>query len=193
MARTITVIHGHPDRAGTHLCQALGDAYVKAAQAAGHNVREITIGDLDFPILRNEAEFSGPVPDSLAESYAALREAEHIVILFPLWLGTLPALTKAFFEQVFHRDTAFEDNDGGFPHGRFKGRTARLVVTMGMPAFFYRLWYRAHGLKGFERNVLAMVGMKPLKAILFGGAGTADEATRKGWLEKMEELGREGI
>ncbi len=193
MARTITVIHGHPDHADTHLCHALGTAYVDGARAAGHTVREIRIADLDFPLLRNEDEYSGPVPDSLTESYAALSDADHIVIVFPLWLGTLPALTKAFFEQVFHRNSAFEDRAGGFPRGRFTGRTVRLVVTMGMPAFFYRLWYRAHGLKGFERNVLAMVGMKPLKAVLFGGAGAADEAKRKSWLNRMEELGRKGV
>ena len=36
----------------------------------------------------------------MQKAQRAIASAEHIVIFFPLWLGTMPALLKAFLEQV---------------------------------------------------------------------------------------------
>ena len=40
------------------------------------------------------------VPDELKDTAEAIVWAEHIVFVFPLWLGTMPAMLKAFLEQV---------------------------------------------------------------------------------------------
>lgn len=37
---------------------------------------------------------------------ATLQDAEHIVFVSPLWLGTMPALLKGFLEQVMRPDVA---------------------------------------------------------------------------------------
>jgi putative NADPH-quinone reductase len=191
MARSIVVIHGHPDPDPAHLCRALANAYAESARAAGHTVNEIDIATLDFPILRSAAEFAGPVPETLLPAFDAIKAADHILLVFPLWLGTLPALTKAFFEQVAHRNVAFEDSkDGGWPKGALSGRSARIVVTMGMPAFVYRFWYFAHGLRGFERNVLALIGIKRIRETLFGMVEGVSNEKRKAWVEHMKALGR---
>ncbi len=133
IAHAIVLIHGHPDPNPGHLSRALGDSYAESARAAGHAVHEIDVTRLDFPILRNEAEYSGSLPPSLEPIFARLHKADHIVVSFPLWLGTLPALTKAFFEQLLHRNIAFEEaaRQTRFPKGRLAGRSARLVVTHG--------------------------------------------------------------
>ena len=72
-------------------------------------------------------------------------------------------------------------------------RSARIVVTMGMPALIYRWYFGAHGLKSLERSILRFVGIKPIKETLIGLMGTAGEAKRKAWLEKLRALGRKGI
>ncbi|MEI2384971.1 NAD(P)H-dependent oxidoreductase [Breoghania sp. JC706] len=193
MTHRIVLIQGHPDPDPGHLCHALGRAYAEGAREAGHEITEIAVAFLAFPILRNETEYSGPVPEGLQQALEAIQTADHIVIVFPLWLGTLPALTKAFFEQILHRHIAFEDAAGphGFPRARLGGRSARLVTTMSMPSLLYRFWYRAHGLKWFERNALNLAGIAPVRKTLFGGATSVDDTTRAKWLEKMRELGRE--
>jgi putative NADPH-quinone reductase len=60
---------------------------------------------------------------------------------------------------------------------------------MGMPAFFYRLWYLGHGLAGMRRNILNFVGISPVRETLFGMVGSVDDAKRKHWLAKMRRLG----
>jgi putative NADPH-quinone reductase len=69
--------------------------------------------------------------------------AQHLAIFFPLWHGTMPALLKVFIEQVMRPGIALEYRKHGFPRGLLTGRSARLVVTMGMPALIYR-WFSEH-------------------------------------------------
>src|SRR6516165_12251033 len=154
MPRRLTIIQGHPDPAGNRLCHALADAYSTGAVAAGHEVRRIEAARLDFPILRTQQEFQhGQMPETLVDARDAILSAQHVLVVFPLWFGTMPALLKAFFEQVMRPGVALEYREHGFPRGLLMGRSARLVVTMGMPALIYRWYFRAHGVRGLERSV----------------------------------------
>lgn len=101
MARKIMLVQGHPDASETHYCHALENAYVDGARGAGHDVRVIRIAKLQFPLLRSAAELSGELPPALDESAEALKWADHLVLIYPLWLGTMPALVRAWLEQVF--------------------------------------------------------------------------------------------
>jgi putative NADPH-quinone reductase len=49
----------------------------------------------------------------------------------------MPVLLKAFLEQVMRPGVALECRKHGFPRGLLAGHSARLVVTMGMPALIY--------------------------------------------------------
>ncbi|MEW5421426.1 NAD(P)H-dependent oxidoreductase [Amorphus sp. 3PC139-8] len=191
--RSIALVQGHPDPNPDHLCQVLADAYCEGARGAGHEVAVIDVAKLDFPILRCPAAFDNdPVPEVLVPAKEALLAADHLVVVFPLWLGTLPALTKGFFEQVLHRSDMFEDTNGrGWPKGRLAGKSARIVATMGMPAAVFRWWYFGHGVRAFERSVLGVVGVKPIRETLFGGVETVDDARRTQWLDTMRKLGAE--
>jgi putative NADPH-quinone reductase len=161
----IAIIQGHPDRRGGHLCHALADAYAEGAEAAGHAVRRIEVAALDFPVLRSREDWAdGPLPPDLEAAQQAVAWAGHVVIVYPLWLGTMPALLKAFLEQLFRPGFAVAPEGGpkGWSH-MLSGRSARVVVTMGMPALVYRWWFRAHSLKSLERNILKFVGIRPVR------------------------------
>lgn len=194
MPRRILIIQAHPDPDDHHLCHALADAYADAATAAGHRVARLDLASLDIPLLRREREFEHePPPPSLVPAQQAIAGADHILLVFPLWLGTMPALVKAFLEQVMRPGFAFgRQEGGGFPRKLLAGRTARLVVTMGMPAALYRLWYGAHGLRWLERNILHFVGIRPVRRGLFGLVGAASVARREKWLRSMRRLGAKG-
>jgi len=94
-------------------------------------------------------------------------------------------------EQVARPGFAIAQNENGFPKRLLKGRSARVVVTMGMPASFYSIFYRAHSLKSLERNILRFVGIGPIQESLIGMVEGKDSA-RKKWLVRVHELGRAG-
>ncbi|UIJ71744.1 NAD(P)H-dependent oxidoreductase [Aurantimonas sp. HBX-1] len=196
MPRRILILVGHPDPAPERFCRALAEAYRDGAASAGHSVRVIDLATLDIPFLRSQEAFlHAGVPADLAPASAAIVEAEHIVLIFPLWLGTMPALLKAFLEQTMRPGLAFLYGAGpaGLPKPALAGRSARIVVTMGMPALAYRLWFRDHGIACLRRNILNFVGIKPVRETLFGSVDSASKARRDRWLAAMRKLGTRGI
>lgn len=188
---TILILQGHPDAGGGHLCHALADSYAAGAGAAGHRVMRVEVGALDLPLLRTQRDFlEAPPPPALAAARAALVEAEHVVIFFPLWLGGMPAVLKGFLEQLLRPGFAFEYLPGGGTRMLLEGRSARVVVTMGMPGLVFRVWFLSAGLAALTRNILGFVGLAPVRATVLGGVEAVGEARRLRWLAKMEALGR---
>lgn len=192
MSKRILIINGHPDPSPKRLCAALAEAYERGAKAAGHEVERLDIGALKFELIRSYQDFISPdlAPD-IAKAQDAVRRAQHMVIIHPLWLGSAPALMKAFFEQVFRYGFALAEPDKP-TQSLLTGRSARLIVTMGMPAAAFRLLFGAHGVKGFERGILWITGVRPARHTFFGGVGVVDHKADKkiaGWLKKVELLG----
>jgi len=191
MPARVTIVQGQPDPGGKHLCHALADAYAEGAAAAGHEITRIEVARLDFPIMRTQEEFErGDLPETLVGARDGIVSAQHLVMIFPLWHGTMPALLKAFLEQVMRPGVALEYRKRGFPRGLLAGRSARIVVTMGMPALIYRWYFQAHGVRGLERSVLRFAGMKPVRETLLGMVDTVSDAKRRAWLERMRTYGR---
>ena len=192
MTKRILIILGHPDPRPERLCRALAEAYHAGASESGHDVAVIDVARLDFTALKSRFEWEGPIPESLRVPQEAIAWAEHLVIVFPLWLGTMPALLKAFFEQVLRPGFALDAKGPGRWEKKLDGRSARIIVTMGMPAFLYKWYFRAHGIRSFERNVLDFVGVGPIHETLIGMVEGRDAATRARWLVRATELGRRG-
>ncbi|BAK77746.1 NAD(P)H dehydrogenase (quinone) [Pseudogulbenkiania sp. NH8B] len=193
MSKRILVIQGHPDPAGDHFCHALAEAYAQGAREVGHEVRLIEVATLDFPLLRSKEEFDNGTPvEAIRRAQESINWAEHLVIVYPLWLGSLPALLKAFLEQVFRPQFAFDLSKGKGWRKRLSGKSARIVVTMGMPAPIYRWYFGAHGLKSLKRSILGFSGIGPIRDSLIGMVETEDGERRGRWLETLRRLGREG-
>lgn len=191
MSKHVLLVQAHPDSSQRHLCHALADAYAGGALAAGHEVRRLDISTLDFPLLRSQREWEqGVLPPGLADAQAAIKWAGHIVFLFPLWLGDMPALLKAFLEQVARPGFAFTGERNAFTRKGLTGRSARVVVTMGMPAAVYRWYFRAHSIKSLERNILGFVGIAPVHESLVGSVGNMTEKDAGKWFARMDKLGR---
>ena len=192
-SRRILLIEGHPEAVAPHLNRTLCDAYAEGADAAGHAVRRLRVGALDLPVLRSaQAWHKEPVPPGLKAAQDDIAWAQHVVIFFPLWLGDMPALLKAFLEQVARPGFAVgPEGAKPFGHKPLSGRSARVVVTMGMPALAYRWFYRAHSVKSLERNILGFVGFAPVNETLIGLVDQLGETGVAKWQARLRKLGRE--
>jgi putative NADPH-quinone reductase len=146
-----------------------------------------------MPLLRSPRDFEhGSPPDAIRRAQEVIGWADHIVIVFPLWLGTMPALLKGFLEQVLRPGFGTSRMEPGKLWAkRLTGKSARIIVTMGMPASVFRWYYGAHGVKVLERNVLGFCGISPVRRSLVGSAG-GSAARRRKWLDSIDRLGRRG-
>jgi putative NADPH-quinone reductase len=194
MPKHILIIQGHPDAGTRHFGHALADEYAKGAQDGGHEVRRIDVAQYDVPLLRTKEDFEKGTPSGhVKAAQEAVTWADHLVILYPLWLGSMPALLKAFFEQLFRPGFAFEYREGArFPKKRLTGKSARIVVTMGMPAFVYRWVLFAHSLKSLKRDILGFTGIKPTRTSLIGNIEGLTDKQRMSWLDELRGLGMLG-
>jgi putative NADPH-quinone reductase len=190
-ARRILLIDGHPDAGARHLNHILADAYADGAEEQGHSVRRVVVAGLDFPLLRSPQDWQhGNLPASLQSAQDDIAWAQHVVLFFPLWLGDMPALLKGFLEQVARPGFAFKkEGSNPFGHKGLSGRSARVVVTMGMPALVYRWYFRAHSLKSLERNILGFVGFAPVHETLVGGVDQLGEQGVAQWQARLRKLG----
>jgi len=77
---------------------------------------------------------------------------------------------------------AFCYESKSWPKKRLRGRSARIVVTMGMPTLVYRWVFLAHSLRSLERNILRFVGIGPVRDTLIGLVEAMSPAKRERWL-----------
>jgi len=189
----ILVVIGHPDPHPARFCRALAEAYADGARLAGHEVELVDLAALAFPVLRNRDEWQAPPSADILAAQAKLLSCTHMAVFFPLWLGEAPALLKAFFEQLLRPGFALGTVGKGQGWAKLLGgRSARVVVTMGMPALVYRWYFRAHSVKSLERNILGFVGIGPIHETLVGSVDGLGEAGVARWRVKLRALGRRG-
>lgn len=194
MTKRIAIIQGHPDLTTNRFCRQFAAAYAISARDSGHTVDVIDVAALDFPLLRSKDDYAmEAAPQQIAHAQQIIAAAEHLVVIFPLWLGDMPALLKGFLEQTLRPGFAYS---GAMDRGQFKkllkGKSARVVVTMGMPALIYRLYFGAHGLKNLRRNILSFCGIAPIRESLIGLIEQKNPKARLKWLACAQALGRKG-
>lgn len=186
--RTVCIVNAHP-KEGKSLCSALADAYASGAKKAGAEVLRIDVAKLDFDVLREPSDFPLKPPSDILNAQDKVRRAAHLFVIYPLWLGSMPALAKAFFEQLSRNEFALSASDKGWPKKNLAGRSARVAVTMGMPAAAFRLFLGAHGAKSFETGILGMSGVRPVRTTFVGGAFDMPERRFKALSSRFNALG----
>lgn len=193
--KKIVIIQGHPDPEGGHLGHALVRRYREAAESAGHEVRELVIASMDFPLLRTQEDFNeGTPPGVIADAQQDIAWADHLLIAYPLWLGDMPAILKGFLEQTLRPGFATSKvQKGSLWEKCLSGKSARIIVTMGMPALAYRWFYGAHSLRSLKRNILGFCGVRPVRSTLFGMVEEASDQKRSKWLQEMGRLGGDAL
>lgn len=191
MSRKILIIDGHPDPKGSHFVHELADFYRQGAKEGGHAVRMLRVGELRFPLLHTvKAYLSGKVPESIRAAQKSIVWADHIVVLYPLWLGTLPARLKAFLEQVMRPGFGFVARAAGQrPKRLLTGRSARIIVTRGMPALFGEVDRSARSIRSIASDVLGLCGVRPVRTMVIGGPDTLTAAERDKAQFDMRRLG----
>ena len=188
MGKRVAIIVGHP--AADSWCGALADSYAAAARAGGHEVRMLYLAQLDFdPSLHaGYRQIQALEPDLLA-AQATLAWAEHLVIAYPIWWGSVPALLKGFLDRILLPGFAFKYRPGkAFPEQLLRGRSAQLLVSMDTPPWYFRWVYRMPGIVQLKKTTLEFCGIAPVKVAAFGPLISSSSAQRASWLVKAARL-----
>lgn len=151
-------VYAHPEPRS--LNATLRDAGTRSLTEAGHLVE---VSDLyamgwkptldredfgDLPGLPCEisrasqrAFDAGTLPDEVREEQRKLTLADALVLQFPLWWYSTPAILKGWIDRVFTKGFAYGLPDPDHPGHTFRygsgplsGRRAQVITTTGSPA-----------------------------------------------------------
>ena len=187
--KRILMILGTPKN--NSFCHALSEAYAQGARSKGHVVRQLKLGEMTYdPVLRDGYEHSQQLEPDLLEAQRQIHWAEHLVFVYPVWWGGIPALLKGFFDRTFLPGFAFKyRNRSQLWDKLLSGRTADLLVTMDTPPWYFRWIYGAPGHRQMTRTILGFSGIKTRRLAEFAPVRPSSEEQRQSWLRRAEALG----
>ncbi|UBM60746.1 NAD(P)H-dependent oxidoreductase [Marinilongibacter aquaticus] len=187
--KKILIINGHPDEESFNF--ALSQAYKKGAEKSEAEIREINIRELDFnPNLQFGYRKRTTLEPDLLEAQENLKWAEHIVWVYPVWWGSVPAIMKGFLDRVLLPGFAFKKKENSLWWDKyFNGKTSRLICTMDQPTWYYKLFYGAPSHKAMKKLTMQFIGVKSVKITAIGPIRLSKDEFRGNWLKKIETLG----
>jgi putative NADPH-quinone reductase len=186
--KKIVIINGHPDNESFN--HALQKAYKTGALRTGNEVEEITLSDMEFSTnLRYGYRKRTDWEPDLLDAWDKIVQADHLVLIFPIWWGSMPALMKGFFERVFLPGFAFEYQEKSpFPKKLLKGKTSEIIVTMDTPVWYYKWILGNTGVKLLKNSILGFCGVKNKRTTYLAVMKTSDEKQRQKWLLEIEKM-----
>lgn len=189
LSRNVLVLLGHPST--TSFSAALAAAYAEGARQAGHTVRVLNLAELDFdPVLHGSNPHHQALEPDLRAAQEAMRWAQHIAWVFPVWWGSVPALLKGFLDRAFTSGYAYRFQPGAsFPTPLLAGRTADLLVALDTPPWYFRWVYRMPAIHQMRKTTLAFCGIRTRRTQLYGPIIHSTDPQRAAWLRQAEAMG----
>jgi putative NADPH-quinone reductase len=187
--KKIVIICGHPNN--NSFTGAILDNYEMSARTAGHDVVRFNLSELSFdPILHNGYHEIQPLESDLIKIQDAVRDCEHLVIGYPNWWTSMPALLKGMFDRLWLPGFAFNfDKTTGKAIQHLKGKTARVFVLSGSNSPFKTWWNYGDYTNEIQFGILEFAGIKT-RVSTYGPCEKVSDANRQKWLEDSAALGK---
>ncbi|MEK7613941.1 MAG: NAD(P)H-dependent oxidoreductase [Patescibacteria group bacterium] len=191
-SKNIFILIGHPDPEPT-FTSALANSYGEGAREGGHQVRIQHLGKMQFdPILHRGYKTIQALEPDLIQFQENITWANHVVILYPNWWYSIPALLKGLFDRVWLPGFAFQFFKNGLGwHQKMRGKTARIFIcSLAHPLLSYLLF--GDFTNELSRGILGFSGFTT-KINIFSSSEKASVKTHKRWLHFVRKLGKKGI
>lgn len=185
----VLIIDGHPNHAS--LCAALAQSHAEGLRAGGASVEVLALRDLAFdPVLHVDYHAQQTLEPDLQRAQTAIKAARRVVVVTPLWWGSIPALLKGFFDRTLERGWAYRYLPNGMPEGLLAGRSARVILTTDSPGYYLRFIQGDPTIKALVRSTLKFCGLRPVDVTRIGPVHKADTPQRERWLAEVKATGQ---
>lgn len=190
------IVFNHPY--GGSFCGAILAAVERGLKTGGHKCRVINLDQDDFdPVMRSKdlLAFVGAgragtdaldaIDDQVREYKEHLEWAEHLVMIFPIWWMTTPAMTKGFIDKVIFPAIAYDMKDGRLV-SRLSLRKVTVITTMNTPADVYRDVF-GNPLEGsLIKGTFRQIGIENIEWTSLNEVKQVSNEQRETWLEDIE-------
>lgn len=163
MQTKVLILQGHPSK--NSLCEHLGAEYSKVLKQNNIDYSFLVLRDLKFdPILHEGYKQIQELESDLIKAQTQILECTHLVVIFPLWWSSIPALLKGFIDRTFLPGFAFKyKKDSPLWDKLLKGRSAEIIYTTDAPSWWNYLVLRDPAINMMKKGVLEFSGFKVKK------------------------------
>ncbi|MGG5370882.1 NAD(P)H-dependent oxidoreductase [Enterococcus sp. AZ196] len=187
------IVYNHPYNGS--FCHALLEAAVAGSEKAGNTVDVIDLDSDNFDPVMTGADLlafrNHEMIDWKAKEYVArIRQADHLVFIFPIWWELMPAMMKGFIDKVIFPGSTYSYTKSGYGMNTLLTnlKTATVITTMNTPKIMYSTIYGNALKKAMVKGTLKKSGFKNVHWVSFNMVKSSKEATRKKWLAKVENI-----
>ena len=194
------IVFNHPHE-GSY-CTSILHAAGKGLKAGGHPCRIINLDKDGFdPVMRSKdlkafAMAGKDMDDALLEvdplvmKYKEnLEWAEHLVMIFPIWWMTSPAMTKGFIDKVIFPAVAYNMVKGRLV-SRLPVRKVTVITTMNTPSDIYKEMFDNSIEGSMIKGTFRQIGIEDVGWISLNGVKQAGQEQRIEWLIQVYEYFR---
>lgn len=191
--KKVFILLGHPDK--DTYSGALAESYENGAREAGYEVRRTNLGEVEFnPILHKGYKEIQELEPGLVKIQEDINWADHIVIVYPNWWNTMPALLKGMFDRIFLPNFAFTiDKKTKKIHQLLKGKSARVIISSGTYSPLVIRIKFGDFTNEISRGILGFSGIAPVQITTFGPIEYVTKQKKDRWIQKIYELGKKAI
>lgn len=184
------IVYNHPYEGS--FCHAILEKAVEGALLKG----EVDIIDLDsdkFNPVMSQEDLLGfikhKIVDEKAQDYAErIREADNLVLIFPIWWELMPAMMKGFIDKVVFPGAFYEYTKSGYGMKTLVPNLKKVTVitTMNTPKLIYRLIYGNALKNALVKGTFKKAGIKNVEWISFNIVKSSSVEKRNSWLETVK-------
>jgi len=190
--KKVLVINGHPSP-DQSFCRSIFDTYLKGLSNSNIEAKSIDMGEIEFDMnLKYGYSKRVELEPSLLEAQEKIKWSDHIVIIHPVWWGSLPAKFKGFFDRTFLPGFAFQyKKDSVWWDKLLAGKSAHIISTLDQPGFYYRFMYGRPSHRALKDMTLKFSGISPVKSTVIGPIKNSSDQFKEKQLDKVYEMGKQ--
>ncbi|SMD14598.1 NAD(P)H-dependent oxidoreductase [Pedobacter nyackensis] len=188
----VAIVYNHPYSGS--FCNAILHSVLAGIAKSGHEADVFNLDEEGFNPVMTAADLKAfvmqkPVDLQVLAYHERLKEADHLVFIFPIWWELMPALTKGFIDKVIFPGLAYAHPKNSLKMTPLLTNLKRVTVisTMNTPSWLYRILFGNAIRKAMMVGTFWKIGFKNRKWISLTQVKSATHAKRRKWLDRIEE------
>ncbi|MBC2324334.1 NAD(P)H-dependent oxidoreductase [Listeria booriae] len=186
------IVYNHPyDKS---FCHGILESAKNGALQAGQQVDIIDLDRDGFnPVMTGKDLLAFRNHEAIDEQAIAyinrIKEADHLVLIFPIWWELMPAMTKGFIDKVIFPGSTYTYTKSGYGMNTMLTnlKSTTIITTMNTPKLLYKFIFGDAIKKALIRGTLKKSGLKKVKWISFNMVKSSSDQSRKKWLHQVEK------
>lgn len=188
----VVIVFNHPYDGS--FCNAILQSVTNGLTNGNHQVDLIHLDKDSFNPVMTATDLKGfrdkkPIDPKVIEYSNKIKNADHLIFIFPIWWELMPAMTKGFIDKIIFPGVAYDytnaENTRMKPlWNNLKGVT--IITTMNTPNWLYWLLFGNAIKKAMLLGTFWKIGFKNRKWISFNQVKMVSSEKRKKWLTELE-------